>query len=122
MPPFTDPFASWKSPSFLRFNYFPFEYFKRRFLLYQIDQHLQQTKLEDEACLAHGLKDLKISDIKDFSRARGITSITCYESLKAFFKREWLAVTTHPKFDSNTKIWYSVMIYHFLKDKNRELL
>jgi hypothetical protein len=32
-----------------------------------------------------------------------------------------LAVTTHPKFDANIKIWYSVMIYHFLKDKNREL-
>jgi len=40
--PFNDPFLRFKSPSFLKFNYFPFEYFKRKFLLYQIDQHLQQ--------------------------------------------------------------------------------
>jgi len=121
-PPFTDPFLKWKDLDFLKFNYFPFEYLKKKFLMYQINQHLHQTKLEDEACLAHGIKDLKISHMKDFSRARGITSITCYESLKGLFNREWLAVTTHPKFDANTKIWYSVMIYHFLKDKNRELI
>lgn len=121
-PPFTDPFLRFKSPRLLRFNYFPFEYFKRWFLIMQIDRHLEHLRIVDEACLLHGIKDLKISDIKEFSRARGITSITCYEALKEFFKREWLTVTTHPKFDANTKIWYGVMIYHFLKDKNRELL
>jgi hypothetical protein len=43
-PPFTDSFLRFKSPSFKKFNYFPFEYFKRKFLLYQIDQHLEQKK------------------------------------------------------------------------------
>jgi hypothetical protein len=86
-PVFSDPFLRLKNPSFLKFNYFPFEYFKRRFLLYQIDKHQKHIKKQDEACLAYGINDLKISDMKEFSRARGITSITCYESLKSLFKR-----------------------------------
>jgi hypothetical protein len=56
-------------------------------LLYQIDKHQKHIKKQDEACLAYGINDLKISDMKEFSRARGITSITCYESLKSLFKR-----------------------------------
>jgi hypothetical protein len=37
-------------------------------------------------------------------------------------KNDWVKFTTHPKFkNNNTKLWYSVMMYNFLKESSRDI-
>lgn len=68
------------------------------------------------------MNDFKIYDIKYFAMERGLCPITCYETLKNVVKNDWVKITTHPRFYSNnTKLWYSVMMYHFLSQSNKDL-
>ena len=69
-----------------------------------------------------GMEDFKIYDIKYFAMERGFAPLTCYETLKNVVKNDWVKVTTHPRFHSNNrKLWYSVMMYHFLAQSNKDL-
>lgn len=69
-----------------------------------------------------GMNDFKIYEIKDFAMERGLAPLTCYETLKNVVKNDWVKVTTHPRFYSNnTKLWYGVMMYHFLSQANKDL-
>ena len=68
------------------------------------------------------MDDIKGNYIKHFARERGFPTLTCYETLKNVVKNDWVKITTHPKFQkTNTKLWYSVMMYHFLSQTNNEL-
>lgn len=52
---------------------------------------------------------------------RGFAPLTCYETLKNVVKNDWVKITTHPRFNNNTKLWYSVMMYHFLSQSNKDM-
>lgn len=48
--------------------------------------------------------------------------MSCYDTLKNVIKNDWVKYTTHPKFrNNNIKLWYSVMMYNFLKDSSRDI-
>lgn len=37
-------------------------------------------------------------------------------------KNDWVKFMTHPKFNNNNvKLWYSVMMYNFLKEASRDI-
>ena len=68
------------------------------------------------------MKDIEGHAIKRFARERGFAALTCYDTLKNVVKNDWVKITTHPKFkDSNAKLWYSVMMYKFLAQTNKDL-
>lgn len=67
------------------------------------------------------MDDFKIYDIKYFAMERGFAPLTCYETLKNVVKNDWVKITTHPRFNNNTKLWYSVMMYHFLSQSNKDM-
>lgn len=68
------------------------------------------------------MEDFKIYDIKYFAMERGLAPLVCYETLKNVVKNDWVKVTTHPRFKSNNlKLWYSVMMYQFLSQANKDL-
>ena len=78
--------------------------------------------MQDEAFERNGMDDIEGNSIKDFARERGFAALTCYITLKNVLKNDWVKITTHPKLkDVNTKIWYSVMMYHFLAQTNKDL-
>ena len=46
--------------------------------------------------------------------------MSCYDTLKNVIRYDWIKFTTHPKFkNNNVKLWYSVMMYNFLKESSR---
>lgn len=47
--PYKDPFFIKGDFHIFRFNYFPFEYLKRKFLLFQISQKFKTIQMQDEA-------------------------------------------------------------------------
>lgn len=67
------------------------------------------------------MDDIEGYVIREFARQRGLASLSCYITLKNVLVNDWVKVTTHPKFSNNTKLWYSVMLYHFMKEANRDL-
>lgn len=68
------------------------------------------------------MKDVKLCDIKYYARERGLAGLTCYETLRNVINNDWVKITTHPRFVSNnTKLWYSVMMYNFMKKANKDL-
>lgn len=68
------------------------------------------------------MKDIQGNVIKRFARERGFAALTCYDTLKNVLKNDWVKITTHPKFkDNNAKLWYSVMMYKFLAQANKDL-
>ena len=68
------------------------------------------------------MKDIIGSKIKYFARERGLATLSCYDTLKNVIKYDWIKTTTHPKFkNNNVKLWYSVMLYNFLKESSREI-
>lgn len=68
------------------------------------------------------MDDIVGSSVKVFARERGLAALTCYDTLKNVLKNDWVKITTHPKFEhNNTKLWYSVMMYHFLRETNKDL-
>lgn len=68
------------------------------------------------------MDDIVGPSIKDFARERGFAALTCYITLKNVLKNDWVKITTHPKFDDNNiKLWYSVMMYNFLAQTNKDL-
>lgn len=75
---------------------------------------------EDIAFEKYGLYDIKDHHIKCFARERGLAALTCYITLKNVIKNDWIDVIRHPKFENNNiKLWYSVMLYSFLKKSNK---
>lgn len=79
-------------------------------------------KKQDQAFEKYGMDDIIGRDIKDFARERGLAALTCYDTLKNVLKNDWVKTTTHPKFENNnTKFWYSIMLYHFLSQTNKDL-
>ena len=120
--PYKDPFFVRGNFSIFKLNYFPFEYLKRQFLIFQINRKFKIIKQQDEAFEKYGMNDIKGNYIKDFARERGFAALTCYDTLRNVLKNDWVKITTHPKFeDNNTKIWYSVMMYQFLSQTNKDL-
>ena len=68
------------------------------------------------------MDDIEGNSIKDFARERGFATLSCYITLKNVLKNDWVKMTTHPKFeDNNIKLWYSVMMYNFLAQTNKDL-
>lgn len=52
---------------------------------------------------------------------RGFAPLICYENLMGVVKNDWTKIATHPKLQhNNTKLWYSVMMYHFLQQAGQE--
>lgn len=91
-------------------------------MLSQIDKKYIEIKEQDLAFERYGMNDFKIYDIKHFAMMRGFAPLTCYEALLNVVKNDWIKITTHPKFISNnTRLWYSVMMYHFLSQSNKDL-
>lgn len=121
-PPYKDPFFVRGNFQILKFNYFPFEYVKRQFLLFQIRRRFKMIWEQDRAFEMYGLDDVIGNEIKEIARERGLATLSCYETLKNVIKNDWVKFTTHPKFkNTNTKLWYSVMMYNFLKESSREI-
>ena len=68
------------------------------------------------------MDDIIGNNIKSFSRERGLAALTCYDTLKNVLKNDWVKHITHPKFENNnSKLWYAVMMYHFLSQTNKDL-
>lgn len=67
------------------------------------------------------MDDIEGYNIKHFGRSRGFAAISCYITLKNVLKNDWVKITTHPKFTDNTKLWYSVMMFHFMNQTNKDL-
>lgn len=120
--PYTDPFFVKGDFKLLKFNYFPFEFIKRRFLLWQIYRKFKMIWYQDRAFEKYGLDDIIGSNVKEFARERGLATLSCYDTLKNVIKNDWVKFTTHPKFSNNNiKLWYSVMMYNFLKESSRDI-
>jgi hypothetical protein len=78
--------------------------------------------LEDRAFEKWGMDDVVGTYIKHIARERGLAALSCYESLKKVVANDWVKFTTLPKFkNNNTKLWYSVMMYNFLKESSRDI-
>jgi hypothetical protein len=121
-PPYKDPW--WIKENFrcLRFDYYPFESLKRKWLIWQINRKFTQIKEQDLAFERYGMKDVKLCETKNYARERGLASLTCYETLRNVINNDWVKITTHPRFTSNnTKLWYSVMMYNFMAQANKEI-
>lgn len=89
-------------------------------MLYQINKKYRDIKEQDLAFEAFGMKDFKINDIRYFAMMRGFAPLICYEHLMGVVKNDWTKIATHPKLqNNNTKLWYSVMMYHFLQQANQ---
>lgn len=68
------------------------------------------------------MNDLKLYEFKFYARERGLAALTCYETLRNVINNDWVKITTHPRFASNnTKLWYSVMMYNFMAQANKDL-
>lgn len=68
------------------------------------------------------MKDIKLHEVNNFIRERGLASLTCYETSRNVLNNDWVKVTTHPRFADNTiKLWYSVMMYHFLSQAHNSM-
>ena len=68
------------------------------------------------------MDDIIGSKVKHIARERGLATLSCYETLKNVVRFDWVKFTTHPKFkNNNVKLWYSVMMYNFLKESSREI-
>jgi len=67
------------------------------------------------------MDDIEGYNIKHYARERGFPAISCYITLKNLVKNDWVKITTHPKFTDNTKLWYSVMMYRFMSQTNKDL-
>jgi len=120
--PYQDPFFVRGNFKLIRFNYFPFEFLKRRFLLWQIYRKFKMIWYQDRAFEKYGLDDIIGSNIKEIARERGLATLSCYDTLKNVIKNDWVKFTTHPKFrNNNIKLWYSVMMYNFLKESSRDI-
>ncbi|KAL4463559.1 hypothetical protein ABPG72_018814 [Tetrahymena utriculariae] len=102
-------------------NFGPFEVLKRQLLLVQIKRHLKLLRLQDQAFFKMGFHDIVGHRITDFARERGITTISCYETLKAVIANEWVNVNINRKFNNNAMIWYSIMQYDFLRNANNDM-
>ena len=96
--PYEDPFFITGNYSIFKFNYFPFEYIKRQFLLFQIRRKFRIIQKQDIAFEEYGMDDIIGNNIKDFARERGMAALTCYDTLKNVLKNDWVLTTTHPKF------------------------
>lgn len=68
-----------------------------------------------------GFHDIVGHRITDFARERGITTITCYETLKAIMANEWVNVCMNRKFNDNAILWYAIMQYDFLRNANNDM-
>ena len=69
-----------------------------------------------------GQEDMIEDTAITMARERGLATLSCYETLKNVVKNDWVKFTTHPKFkNNNTKLWYSVMMYNFLKESSRDI-
>lgn len=66
--PYTDPFFVRGNFSLIKFNYFPFEFLKRRFLLWQIYRKFKMIWYQDRAFEKYGLDDIIGSNIKEIAR------------------------------------------------------
>lgn len=99
-------------------NFQPFEFLKKQLLLAQIHTHLRSIKNQDQALLKLGMKDIKGKEITNFARERGITSIACYESLKAFLQNMWIKKTLD--YSNNQMVWHAIMLYDVLEHANMD--
>lgn len=71
----------------------------------------------------YGMDDIEGSRIKEFARERGLAALSCYETLKNLIRYDWVQFTTNEKFmsNNNAKLWYSIIMYNFLKESSRDL-
>ena len=89
-------------------------------MIWQINKKFRKLWLEDRAFEIFGMDDVTGKYIKQLARERGLATLSCYETLKRVVKNDWVKFTTHPKFkNNNVKLWYSVMMYNFLKESSR---
>ena len=100
-------------------NFWPFEYFKRKLLVFQINRHLNTLRRQDLAFFKFGMHDVMGHLITDFARERGITTISCYETLKVLVQNEWVSVAIMSS--NNSMIYYALMQYDFLKNTNSDI-
>lgn len=68
-----------------------------------------------------GFNDIAGRRITDFARERGITTITCYESLKSILENEWVNICLNRSMNDNVMLWYSIMQYDFLRNTNNDM-
>jgi len=68
-----------------------------------------------------GFQDIIGHRITDFARERGITTITCYETLKTVLSNEWVNVCRDKEFNDNAMFWYAIMQYDFLRNANNDM-
>ena len=68
-----------------------------------------------------GFHDIIGHSITNFARERGITTITCYETLKAILSNEWVNVCRDKEFNDNAMFWYAIMQYDFLRNANNDM-
>lgn len=55
---YKDPYYIGGNFEILKFNYYPFEAIKKRFLMIQIDQKLKKINKQDKAFLRYGMNDV----------------------------------------------------------------
>lgn len=120
--PYKDPWFVRGDFEVCKLNFFPFENIKRAFLMWQINRRFRQIWEQDRAFEQFGMDDVIGRKIKDLARERGLAALSCYETLKNVVKNDWVKFTTHPKFkNNNVKLWYSVMMYNFMKESSRDI-
>ena len=76
--PYQDPWCIRGNFRIARFNYFPFEGLKRKFLIWQINRKFRRLWLEDRAFEIYGLGDVVGKNIKHIARERGLAALSCY--------------------------------------------
>jgi hypothetical protein len=111
-------FKHWLFNWDIKLNFWPFEFFKRKLLIAQINNHIERLRRQDLAFFKFGMSDVKGHLITDFARERGITTISCYETLKVLIQNDW--VTTCIMISNNSMLFYAIMQYDFLKNTNQE--
>lgn len=67
-PPYKDPWWIKQNFRIFRFDYWPFEGLKRKWLIWQIDSKFKRIKEQDLAFETFGMKDFKLYEIKSFAR------------------------------------------------------
>lgn len=77
---------------------------------------------QDIAFEKYGMADIIGSNIKEFARERGLPVLSCYVTLGNVIKNDWVKFATNEKYKSNNnaKLWYSVIMYNFLKESSRD--
>lgn len=76
--PYQDPWFVKGYFDIFKFNYFPFEPLKCRFLIWQIDRKFRMISEQDRAFEKFGMDDIVGSNIKSFARERGLATLSCY--------------------------------------------